>query len=86
MTGIEPKRRGPHGPLGLSVCYESVDAAQQGIDTDLGTGLGIHLLDDDGRVQAVLAALGGKGARDDHGACRDAAIVDLAGLDRKSVV
>ena len=36
-----------------------VDATQQGIDADLGAGLGIHLLDDNGAVQAVGAALGG---------------------------
>ena len=60
VTGIEPKRRGPHGPLLICVARcESVDAAQQGIDTDLGAGLGIHLLDDDGTVQAVGATLGG---------------------------
>ena len=35
-----------------------VDAAQQGVDTDLGAGLGVNLLDDDGAVQAVLTALG----------------------------
>ena len=64
-----------HGQEGLLV-----DGTQQGVDADLGAGLGIHLLDDDGGVQAVLAALGGQGAGDDHGAGRDAAIVDLAGF------
>ena len=50
-------------PLASTAFAEQlVDATQQGVDTDLGAGLGIHLLDDNGAVQAVGAALGGQGA------------------------
>ena len=63
VTVVATKKRGdPLVPSCHGRFASLVDAAQQGVDAHLGASLGIHLLDDDGAVQAVGAALGGQGA------------------------